>query len=197
MTISSPVLDDFNRSNEGPPPGSNWTTWNGQLATVSNQCKGLGATGNNAYWTTPTYQDAEAYFTIVAIPTTNNFFVLAWVRLADLASNGDAYGGGYRYKSAVADTKILVRIDNGSPTAIASTNEDVATTEKYAVQAIGSTIKMFEDVGSGWAEKLSTTDSTYTAAGYLAMSVDGTVGINDDFGGGAAGGKPYYAYAQQ
>jgi hypothetical protein len=57
--------------------------------------------------------------------------------------------------------------------------------DQLLFRAIGSTLELWRFDAGVWTKLLSATDSTYTGAGYLALSArDGTVRIAN-FGGGA------------
>jgi hypothetical protein len=52
---------------------------------------------------------------------------------------------------------------------------------------IGNTIQAWAELGSGWQLKLTATDTTYTASGFIGLVSDGGPTCRlDNFGGGTA-----------
>jgi hypothetical protein len=82
---STPILDDFNRSNEGPPPSSNWTSiYNGHVV-ASNHIRGYVYNDNNvSMWNASTFgPNIEAY-----AARKNEYTSLGVIGRLDASSNG-------------------------------------------------------------------------------------------------------------
>jgi hypothetical protein len=75
---TTPILDDFNRANEGPPPSANWSAYHASwgfgdgLEVVSNQCKGNSYNLCGDWWSVETFgSDCEVYVTIATFRRRN------------------------------------------------------------------------------------------------------------------------------
>lgn len=176
------VIDNFNRSNEGPPM-TGWADLVGGVRVNSN----VGATSagglNLSYYDTIlTVADCEVYVTIASNPANNRtIYVLAL--LGDISgSSFDGYGLKFN-KVSGTDNLQIIRFDNGVETVLgANFSQELVAGNKFGLEIVGSTLTAYVDTGSGWTSLGSRTDSTYTAAGYLGLGLSsGTV---DDFGGG-------------
>jgi hypothetical protein len=132
-----------------------------------------------AYWDLTTFgPDSEAYATI-----TTGDYVGMYARVVDPGTGtSDSYQASWSGSSLS-----LQRNDNGVSTQLGSTVTLSKTTgHKLGIEAIGSAIKVYVDSGSGWVERISQTDGTYTAAGFIAFDIFDAAGTQrvDDFGGG-------------
>lgn len=169
---SASLIDDFNRTNEGPPLSSSWTqsgrvsygfqvvTNEGQAETVSNTCE--------EYYNVRDYgPDVEAHYTIGQVSSTT--FSSVAVRMADEdTANVDCYYAQQRGTTGLQ----LWRLDNDTDTALGSIQtQTIATGDKIGISAIGTTITgYFDDGGAGWAPFDSTMDSTYSSAGPVGQA---------------------------
>jgi hypothetical protein len=202
------ILDNFNRANEGPPPSSNWdgkvytndsTAW----SVVSNVADSGGSNSRN-YWDVTTFgPDSEVYFTIAAIPspTTNYADVCVLLRAVGVGTGGgggsttDAYHAGWHKIDAGSDLLEYYRVDDSAYTQLGSSESvtEMANGHKFGASMIGSTLQAYADTGSGWAVfGTSRTDSTYTAAGYIAILTGEPSTQIDDFGGGTVLNTPMF-----
>jgi hypothetical protein len=174
------VLDDFNRSDEGPPPSASWTDIDSGLQVISNQCGGASGT-NLSYWDVETFgPDCEAYWTIINYSAEQG----PLARLQDVGSMGTL--DGYCVYVNGLDTIAVVRFDNGVPTQLgADISQTIEAGDKIGVECIGSDIKAwYDDGGAGWGEIGSRSDATYGAVGYIAGYIKDASQRCDDFGGG-------------
>jgi hypothetical protein len=185
------ILDNFNRANEGPPPSANWThpyypTDDG-LKVSSNACIANIDGSSDSYWDVATFgPDCEAYITVSTLPATNQYIYIA----ARVANPGAAGLDGYELNvQVVAGTDLwqINRLDNASYTLLGSTvtGPNLSAGDSIGIEIIGSTIKGYhKPVAGSWTEILSRTDSTYSAAGYIALGTDDAATVFDNFGGG-------------
>lgn len=178
------ALDDFNRANQNPP-SSSWSaiTPLGNLAVVSNQCKANAAGNCGNYWNVQTFgPDCEAYITIVTKGGTGDSATI--VARGQGTSSGltiDGYAVNWTV-AAGTDSIVIQRIDNGAPTTLDTISQEMNNGDQLGIKIIGDTIEAYVNgslVGSA-------TDSTYSAAGDLAVLVVNTTFVLDDFGGGTA-----------
>jgi hypothetical protein len=186
------VLETFTGTDNTSPPNSNWTNAeikNGDAAgglDIQSNAVAPSVTGGTygGYYNAQTFgPDAEAYFTVVNIGSTS--FFAACVRIT---TPGNNTADGYCVEGQDAAGEVYTyRLDNGVATLLATYTQSITTTDKIGIQAIGNQIcAWFSDNGGAWTSLGCSTDSTYSAAGYLALYIVGstTVGGMDDFGGG-------------
>lgn len=189
------ILDDFNRSNEGPPPSASWTNdiinyaGNG-LAVSSNTVVANAVATCESYWSVETFGPAcEAYITIVTIGGNFNE-AYTFTRLANI---GDGTTDGYAlwWQQASTDSFKLFRIDNGVLTQLGSTeNVTQSNGDSFGLESNDSDVHTgYYDTGSGWTACTSATatDTTYQSAGYIGLGIEKTTFVCDDFGGGTVG----------
>jgi hypothetical protein len=178
----SSVLDNFNRANEGPPPSSNWTNWKGSGSKVaSNQWNPSGSGGDNgSYWNVQDFgPNCEVYVT----GTTPGAYTDLYSRLVDFGNGGDGYDAAM---SDSSNTIRYFRVDNGAYTAIGATiSQAIANGDAIGLEIIGSTLQAYYKASGGsWVAQSSRSDSTYSGAGKLAITGQGSTVFADDFGGG-------------
>lgn len=184
------LLDDFNRSNEGPPLSADWTSITNGLKVVSNTVAGNGSGVNNIeFYDVSTFgPDVEAHIIISSKGGTNQFCSV-FARMTTLASGTM---DGYEARATPAsgtDTIALYRIDNGTATLLDSASVEFASNDKLGIECIGSAIKVYHYTGGAWVERCSATDATYGAAGYVGIAQGHTTGRLDDFFAGTVGGS--------
>ena len=181
----TPILDSFNRTNEGPPPSSSWSsiTFISGIKVVSNQLAGDGSGVNGGVWNTPYTDWQECYATIATLPgSSEGVSVIARAQQEGSGLTIDGYSVNY-----FQDTPPVIRvrrIDNGVASNLATFTVTLSAGDKIGIRLIGDQIIGFYDSGSGWAEAARTTDSTYTGSGKLGALITNTTGRLDDFGGG-------------
>jgi hypothetical protein len=181
---TTPIIDDFNRSNEGPPPGEKWyTIWEG-WKVVSNQCvpnatetwNGIGTVTNF------TSADCEAYFTIVNKSPTVGDYIEIELRM----DRGLENGYGLVVKTSAGDDVWQMNrwdLEEGTQLGVNATQE-ITAGDKVLFRVVGSTLIGGYNNGTGWIEIINRTDATYSAAGETDLwSYNNSYQI-DDFGGG-------------
>lgn len=182
---STPILDTFDRANEGPPPSASWTNLNAGLKVVSNVCA-ANASNSVSYWNVSTPgPNCEVGCTITTKPA-NGQSIGVYLRGKDTGSvlTFDAY---LFMALAQAGTDILrcQRIDNAVATTLGSdVSQEYAAGDKINLKAIGSTLIMQYFNGTSWATVGARSDTTYGAAGRLVAAIGDTTGRFDDFFGG-------------
>ena len=184
----TPILDNFNRANEGPPPSSNWTTIAGQMTVVSNAAKGAlsGNTHNRIYWNPTVFgADEEVYATIASKGGTSGDAVNLYLRLDPSVLNG--YYVQYLENTAGTDSIVLKRMTAGSNTTIQTYSQEVGAGASIGLSAVGSTLKTYYKAAAGsWTELGSETNTLYSAGGAVGSDIAYTTTSPtfDNFGGG-------------
>ena len=187
---STGIIDNFNRADGGI--GSGWTAdpygvGSAGLNIASNQARSTGASYQESYRTTPTYgPDVEGYLTITTVGG-NGQEIAIGIRLQSPGTAGvDAYYILLTFATGT-DTVQIYRVDNQAGTLLGATiNQEFLVGDKLGVLMIGSTVYVLHKKLSGgnWYVLGSRTDSTYSSAGYLALTIENTTIRVDDFGGG-------------
>lgn len=177
----STLLDNFNRANENPlAGGSNWATRNvsNSLQLSSNQVTGTSNTIlSSRYWAPRTFgPNCETSVTIATLPTSGRYARL-FLRLTNPGASGET---GYAVQYAQGSgLQILKETARESLTQIASNATSFSAGDIFTFRALGTTIEVLKNGVS----VLSVVDSTYTAAGYIALGAgDQTIRL-DDFSG--------------
>lgn len=196
---STPMIDNFDRANEGPPM-TGWATPTGAggLKVDTNQCAGNGASSNFGYWNTIMGgADVEVYCTMATKSASGNAMGLLW-RLKD--QTAIATLDGYLLAitpAAGTDTIAVQRIDNAVATTLGATiSQEVASGDSFMIRMIGSLIIVYYNSGSsGWVSLGTRSDSTYAVAGYSGLVIANTAGRWNDFGGGVLQSYPSEPHA--
>ena len=186
---TTPILDNFNRADEGPPPSDKWHTANDGLAVVSNQAT---ATQNDDYgwnnWEDEYFgEDTEMYFTIVTKPATDRGFRLYMLDWS--FSDGDGYSLDFFTTGSGTANFVMRRFDEWSDTQLgaAVTDEGFSNGDKLGFAREGDDVVGYKDTGSGWEEFMRRTDNThkYETFALIIEQYDGSFDmVIDDFGGG-------------
>jgi hypothetical protein len=199
------VLDTGDRANEGPPPSASWEYNYGNpgaadddgLKIVSNQIASNGTAGNyaNSYWTTSYGPDCEVYATVSTLPETGEELGLE-ARITSPSTGGgvnattDSYQVGWIQQGS--NNLYISRLDNSVYTQLGAIQSvtNLSAGNKFGFELIGSTLQAYRHNGSSWAAwGTSRTDSTYSAAGKIGLTLQGTTVRLDDFGGGTISGS--------
>ena len=194
------LLSDFTGGDESPlSEGGNWAqldTISDPLIRVSNAAGQAASITGESYWTVQNYgPDVDVYTTITTMPLAgNNVDVSARI----LGEGGNNTYDGYRARmiqNAGTDSLTICRVANAAITTLATmTTRDFAVGEKVGIRCLGSTVEAWYYAGV-WTLGLSVVDTTYPAAGKIALHVRGTTGRADDFSAGpivmAVGTSPH------
>lgn len=182
---TTPVLDDFNRADEGPPPSGEWWTLESGFSVASNQCVPADDVDNSALWNQADLDllsdNQEVYITVVALPgtTEGKYVEIGWID----ESEGDGYAAALGYASG-AWYWYLFRLDNFAPTLLASGAVSAVAGCKLGMRTTAGVHAVWMDLGSGWVQQGSASDSTYTVSNYALIVSNSSAVILDDFGGG-------------
>ena len=190
------TLDNFNRPDENPlSDGGRWS--NGILNSGES---GLVVSGSalactrsttcSAWRSNAQYgPDVEAWATFTTMPGNGNGLRL----YARLQQPGSAAVDGYVLRAVQqsgTDQVLLDRLDNGVLVNRLTVSEELAAGDTILLRASGSILEAWRHDGSGWSRLGNVPDSTYSAAGYVGVSLRGTSGRLDDYGGRTMGDVP-------
>lgn len=192
-----PLLDDFNRANEGPPPGASWATivlFSGDAdgwKVVGNQCvqNGAGAIACTAAFSGTIGPTMDVSVTLAVPPTavSGRPFDLH----ARITTPGVGTTDGYRFRLLPNNTPVtehltqLGRIDNGVVTQLGlNLSTDLwQANDKMVFRLVGDQITGAR-VRAGVETVLGTrTDATYATAGQVMIRGNAADTVIDDFGG--------------
>jgi hypothetical protein len=181
------LLDDFNRSNTGPPPSASWLSGTmfgeGGLKVVSNALTFNAASWCSAVWGT-TYGPAQEAFITIASGSYATFGVYG--RLTNPTESNIT---GYEVYAHGADTWDIWRIDSSTEATQlgASVSRAYTSGQKIGIEISGNTITAWHYSSGAWTSVMTRTDATYApAASYLGVEINGGVSCTlDDFYGGA------------
>lgn len=194
------ILDNFNRTDEGPPPSASWDFPIGSfvpngLSVISNT---VGRTPNNfggAYWVASVFgPNSEIYGTITTMVGSDTIDFGLVLRIQSPGSGGAGGAGmdGY-FVSFIRNSPNFqlqfYRIDNAVFTQLGTTQTpgNLVVGDKIGVQMIDDSIQAYRDAGGGWAAYgTPETDGTYSGAGYVGLVIADPTGRMDDVGGGTA-----------
>lgn len=192
---STPILDDFNRANEGPPLSGSWGASVGFLdsglpghVVASNQMRRPSGSDTEAesYWQEPFGANSECYIEITGLGV--NSLALG-VRLHDLGFS--TLNGYYALINHMDEVRIW-KVASGTSTLLV--NEvlflPLGVGTKWGIRAAGSLIELWSDSGdgNGWQPLLGVTDTTFAQGGFVAVGTSSSIfGLLDNFGGGNIG----------
>lgn len=180
------ILDDFNRTNEGPPPSSNWTTVNGTGHVVSsNQLANSAADHSESAWDVSTYgPDCELYYDIATKPGTGKWCDID-VRVGSLVASWSGYQAELTNNSGT-DAIDIYRNDAGSYTVLGSSiSQEFTAGDGFGVDMVGTTLTIYRRSSGIWSSLGTRTDATYGSAGYLMVGAGDTTTVRlDNVGGG-------------
>ncbi len=176
------ILDDFNRTNEGPPPSASWTDVFNGLKVVSNVCVGNSSLDYNVdNWNTQPGNDQEAYLTITNAGATG---AKLYLQIRSSGTDSDGYSLEFL---KLAGTDTLMLNDYATGTIISGSSiidQEISAGDSFGISAIGSTVTAYYKASGGsWTAITSGTDTTYTS-GKISLAIKFNTITIDDFGGG-------------
>lgn len=190
---STPVLDNFNRADEGPPPSASWgsfhSSWSfaDELSVSGNQAYALISTGAN-YWNVENFgPDCEVYCTVSDVPAFAAQTII-YLRVVgestDLTTTGSYYA--LLINSGASTVHQILRFSGGSSTILASGTNTItlATGDKIGLSRIDNTLTAYHKPAAGaWSSFDSVVDGSPLSAiaGKIALLSSTYI---DDFGGG-------------
>ena len=187
------LLDDFNRADNGGPPGASWshlptlsTTASNNLFVTSQAIAGPSG-GNADYWNVQQFgPNSEAWITVVAKPTVNLDPVYLGLRFqSPTVANASGYQAGFLNENTTPDQYRIYRRTKGKPAVLASvTGPKLNAGDQLLFRAIGTTLELWRGAAGSWTRILTATDSTFKSGGYLALAARNSSVRLDNFGGG-------------
>lgn len=148
------------------------------------------AAGCNTYESVSYGPDCEAYADIVAIGTTTQYARL-YARMQN--PTGTTTQHGYMVEVQAGGAWTLYRIDSSTTKVSLGTYTQVpAAGDKFGIECVGSTINAwwYNHATSTWTKVITATDATYSAAGVIAVGMQGSTGATawtlDNVGGGTS-----------
>ncbi len=187
----TPILDPFNRPNEGPPPSANWGSGpigsgSPGLAVVSNTVQALTGAGSG-YWGTLFTADQECYLTT----GTFGLQISLWLRITD--PNTATYDGYEARFNTAANSIAVWSYANSVGTELTpflGWPVTLASGDGIGFRAVGNTLIGWHKPAAGsWTPVDSLTDSSIPGGGYIGLLIIDVGASGDDFGGGSLGGK--------
>lgn len=198
---TTPVLTSFTGADEDPL--SEGAAWAGPTQSGKRQLRRLtnmahrSATGTAAegqsYRGAGTGPDSEVYATIATVPTAAGEGVAVWCRIQNPgnATTMTAYlgawtkGTGWRlFRVHSGGTFVQIGATQATPDPVAG--------EKIWLDVTGSALALRHFTAGAWVDRVTSTDTNITVAGYIGGEISGGVGDLDEFGGGTvvvAGGS--------
>lgn len=202
---TTPIIDDFNRSDEDPlSDGGSWVTssqwWGNGLRLVSNEAVPPSGGTGGSFRSSQIGPSAEIYCTVTQVPVDFQDYVSLELFETDtsISSSPDGYEARLeREGSFGSPTTIrirLVRWSSGSLTYLQTVSGlSLSDGVKFGMVVDAGVIGVWLDTGSGWTEQFSVNDGTHSGPFYPLLALEsgssggtppfGNVKV-DDFGGG-------------
>lgn len=182
------ILDDYNRTNEGPPPSSNYTSIGTGFSVLSNKLNG--SAGHRAsYWSASVFDAVQqGFITLSTLNAEFSRFGLTF-RMQE-ADTGDAY---FVFGTSSNTVEAWKMVNGALDTQLgASISQTVAAGDSIGFTVEDNLIEIWYKVGAGaWTSLGTRTDSTYLTGGYIGVRTYSDNGIQlDDFGAGDFSGTP-------
>ena len=191
------VLDNFNRTNEGPPPSASWVNGCADVApgwkVVSNTAQEANpGSGNLAFWNSAFASDEalESYITMTVAPTvhTNGMTLFFSNRTTDCGTTGWREMGA-AFTRITGTNNDIIKIYKAIDTGFTYVGADISLGADFAD---GDIIGVLVDPGTttvraylNGTEVGNRTDADFTGVSYLAIYTDHTPTLTmDNFGGG-------------
>lgn len=177
----SPLLveDAFVRADQGPPPSSSYTSFNGGLKVASNRLVTAGTAGQDsvARYDVDLVADQVVQATVAVKPGHTNSVGL----LARMGTTGALNGYALRAQEVVAGTDVwtIWKVVAGAWTQLGATvNQEYAVNDKITFVVVGNVLSGYQN----GTLVISRTDSTFAGAGRGGLYITGgTAGALDDF----------------
>jgi hypothetical protein len=172
------ILDDFNRTNEGPPPSASWSTLTGAgHKVVSNQCVPDSGYAESVF-STSFLVNQEAFVTMPTLPSSNNDVVQLSLRFDGV---NNRYVATYKRQTVGTDIVFIEKQISGVFTQIgANIDEEFSDGDGFGFRANGDQLTVYRN-GSLIGTR---TNDEITTSGQLVLGSDGS-SIMDSFGGGS------------
>lgn len=192
------ILDNFNRANEGPPPGANWIDdvidgYPG-LRLISNavQLQAGDSGADESFWNASIGPDLEIYITINSVSVNCSFQIHARLNVTNPFTRTGYY---LNVVPGITGGWLFYRRDTGfSDVILASGSETFAIGDKAGFSIVGSAITIYRYTSGAWSQIGTASDGAYSGSGYLSLLMSDLIAADefslDDFGGGTLGGGP-------
>lgn len=173
-----PIVDDFNRADEGPPPSSNWTALVNGFTVASNQMAvDVGGSDNITGWNVTTFTNVD---TFIFLPTVDGTWAIGLINTATV--------DGYLFRYDGAGDIFLERVDSGVPGAtLATTSHTPANGNGYGYRRINNSHSGWLYTGGAWQSTPlldGGSDSTHSGALTAVVIASSSAWRGDDFGVG-------------
>jgi len=161
------IVDNFNRTNEGPPPSSSWSSIAGisGVKVISNECGADGTGICGSTYNTSYNANAECAVIIKTKPGTSEGISVG-VRVKDIATGVDGYTVNALQNSGTDDIRIR-RVDNGVATTLSTVSQEYSVGDGIGIQMIGDVIYAWYYNGSTWSS-IDNYDTSGDATRYTA-----------------------------
>lgn len=183
---TTPILDDFNRADEGPPPSASWS-----FPITTNAGNGLGVSSNHLV---PLPSNAESWYQVayggkhqeVYIDITDKStagVISLFVCIANPEQDNTA--DGYKVSVDIAtQVGTIYRLDNAVATTLGSSfSFNPSNGDSIGIDANTTSIRYMTKTSGVWSEVASRSENTYRG-GYLGVGIGGSLQVLDNFGGG-------------
>lgn len=188
------LLDDFNRSNEGPPPSASWSTlfasdaYFGSISVVSNVARSsITNAYAGAYWNTTYGPHCDVHAKITSKPTDGGYIALL-ARGSGCTSANTISGYGLKLSTASSGDYFVVMRYNGNGTSTELSPyyyREISNNDSIGLRVNVNVLSVWYKAGTGsWEFLFSVTDSTYTSAGNIGIVSYLYTADIDDFSGG-------------
>lgn len=188
---NTPVLDNFNRSNQGPPPSSSWSgPYYGDpdgLIVAGNLCRGNNSSFfNSNYWNVFTVSDpCEIYVDISVHPNNGQDLWLEFVSGTLATPNG--YGIDYHFNGTDGKWQ-FTKFTNGAQATLNSLQTitgGFVNGDGWGFGLNNGVLSAYRRSSGTWSSLGTATDNTYKGPFNLGLEMNGTTTTIDNFGGGS------------
>lgn len=216
---TTPILDDFNRPDEGPPPSTDWVNgffytpaWQNdplyKLRVLNDECVNSGSeAGAGGVYHADTYgPNIEVYFEVGDFDSGGGNYVVYW-SLQDPDVNDNYYsilfpctvhdpGDGPRVEIGILFWKRISGVQSGTTTF--HPGVDIYPGDWLGARHSGGTISVYyKPTGGVWSFIMSSPETNILSPGYLAVEFYGNIAVSpekiDNLGGGNF--SPSYVYS--
>ena len=188
---TTPILDDFNRPDEGSPPSSSWVDAFGWLVNGGQFTTALPPGGQFSLFGTVYGPDCEAYYSIN--PVVDNQLNL-YIRFQPASYTGyylavtfSTVGNSFIEISRSDDVGVTIGLGVG-------VNIAIANGDSVGIRVIGNSITSWhKPLAGAWALQETVIDANYPAAGYTGVQDSGLASswTIDNYGAGTIVGGAF------
>ena len=179
------ILDDFNRPDQGPPPGPNWDIVQVGHSVKNNQAVGTQVNDILSAWNKGAWSNLEGYLTIKSDPDEGVFSIYILQDYHTVALE-DGYEVWFDTRAGY-DVLHMVRVDNQQEMQLGALIDISKIGQGDSIGfrlRDGNLMAYWKPSGGSWTLLGTRTDHTYSGPFYLVPETWSTTSIFDDFGGG-------------